>query len=228
MEAFETYALGRVFSFVLVKLGIEPLHASTVVIDGVAVAFLGASTFGKSSLAASFLAAKFPLLTDDVLRVELKSDGAFALPGPHRLKLFPYVARQFLGEHAEGRKMNPNAVKQVYALSSSQGHSRPAPLAVMYAITPPRLVHRKQKARIASISPAEAILRILRFTHNQIIAGSARLQRQFEAARQLVDAVPVRELSYPRDMEMLPGVRDAVLKDLQQRNTWLPHLIRKL
>jgi hypothetical protein len=50
-ESFQTYLLGRVFSYALVKMGYEPLHAATVVVDGCAVAFLGASTFGKSTLA---------------------------------------------------------------------------------------------------------------------------------------------------------------------------------
>jgi len=76
-----------VFSFALVKMGYEPLHAATVVVDGRAVAFLGASTFGKSSLATCFVASGFPLLTDDTLRLE-ERDGhyvAFSRAGASKI-----------------------------------------------------------------------------------------------------------------------------------------------
>ncbi|MFB3074256.1 MAG: hypothetical protein ACE1Z6_03640, partial [Candidatus Methylomirabilales bacterium] len=66
-ESFQTYLIGQVLSFALVKRGIEPLHSTTVVIDGKAVAFLGDSGYGKSSLGAAFLQAGYPLLTDDLL-----------------------------------------------------------------------------------------------------------------------------------------------------------------
>jgi hypothetical protein len=78
LESFQTYALGRVFSFALVKKGYEPLHAATVVVNQRAVAFMGASAFGKSSLAACFVAAGYPLLTDDVYAASftaIRSDG---------------------------------------------------------------------------------------------------------------------------------------------------------
>ena len=57
-EAFQVYLLGQALSFALVKRGHEPLHATSVVVDGRAVVFLGRSGFGKSSLAACFLAGR--------------------------------------------------------------------------------------------------------------------------------------------------------------------------
>ena len=57
-------------SFSLLSLGYEPLHATAVVVDGEAVAFLGDCGYGKSTLGAAFLARGFPLLTDDVLALE--------------------------------------------------------------------------------------------------------------------------------------------------------------
>src|SRR5712691_6556991 len=49
-EAFHTYLLGQALSFALIKQGFDPLHATTIAIDGAAVAFLGDSGYGKSSL----------------------------------------------------------------------------------------------------------------------------------------------------------------------------------
>jgi len=42
----------------------------------------------------------------------------------------------------------------------------------------------------------------------------ARTRRSFEQISELLDAVPVRRVRYARRLELLPGVRDEVLRDL--------------
>ena len=217
LESFQTYALGRIFSFALVKKGYEPLHAATVVVNQRAVAFLGASTFGKSSLAACFVAAGYPLLTDDVLRLEEQGGSYVAFPGPPRLKLLPRVAHLYLGDIFAGVPINHRCLhpKRVFSLAPPQTCATPAPLGAIYAVTAPRKVYRKQKITIAAMPAVEALVKVLTFTHNHHLTGKERLVRQFEAARRLVDKVPVRLLSYPRILEALPEVKAAILADLK-------------
>jgi hypothetical protein len=217
LESFEAYALGRIFSFALVKKGFEPLHAATVVVGQRAVAFLGASTFGKSSLAACFVAEGYPLLTDDVLRLEEQKDGRYlAFPGPARLKLLPRIARLFIGDSSVRVPINlrhPHP-KRVYPLTSAQSCATPVPLAAIYAVTAPRKVYRKQRIAVSALPSVDALVKVLSFTHNHQLTGRERLVRQFDAARRLIDKVPVRSLSYPRSLECLPDVRSAILADL--------------
>src|SRR5207249_809831 len=52
-RAFETYLLGQVLSFALIARGLEPLHATAVVVGGGAVGFLGDCGRGKSTLGAA-------------------------------------------------------------------------------------------------------------------------------------------------------------------------------
>lgn len=220
LESFQTYVLGRVFSFALVKLGYEPLHAATVVVDGRAVAFLGASTFGKSSLAACFIAAGYPLLTDDTLRLEERDGQYVAFPGPPRLRLLPKIGRLYLGSVANGVVMNPRekdakSPKLVFQLSPSQSFATVAPLAAIYVVTPPRKVYRKQQIQIRSLSPLQALMNVVRFTHNEELTNSDRLSRQLQAAQRLIAAVPIRSLAYPRVLASLTEVKDAILEDLK-------------
>src|SRR5205823_339252 len=70
IESFQVYLLGQALSFALVKRGFEPLHATAIAVDGEAIALLGKSGFGKSTLAACFLAADHRLLTDDLLLLQ--------------------------------------------------------------------------------------------------------------------------------------------------------------
>lgn len=224
MESFQTYVLGRVFSFALVKMGYEPLHAATVVVDDRAVAFLGASTFGKSSLATCFVASGFPLLTDDTLRLEERDGQYVAFPGPPRLRLLPKIARLYLGDVSNGVVMNPRekdarAPKLIFCLSGSQSYPKVAPLGAIYVVTAPRKVHRKQRIAIASLTPLQALMNVVSFTHNDGLTGSDRLMRQLDAARHLIDSVTIRSLSYPRILASLDEVKDAVLEDLKHYGT---------
>src|SRR5687767_37791 len=60
------YLLGSAFGALLHQRGLLPLHANAVEIDGKAVAFMGASGEGKSTLAAWFHDRGFNIIADDV------------------------------------------------------------------------------------------------------------------------------------------------------------------
>src|SRR5207249_3480420 len=107
-ESFQVYMLGQALSFALVKQRFEPLHATVVVVNDRAVAFLGENGSGKSSLAACFVDAGHRLLTDDLLIVQERSNRLLAFPGPARIKLFPQIAGRFLGGVADRVPMNPD------------------------------------------------------------------------------------------------------------------------
>jgi hypothetical protein len=132
-ESFQVYLLGQALSFALVKCGFEPLHATTVVVNGEAIAFLGESGSGKSTLAACFLEAGHGMLTDD-LPILKKIAGVFmAYPGPPRIKLYPELARRFLGNASNGVAMNSETRKLILPLGMS-----PAPAPLESALRPRR------------------------------------------------------------------------------------------
>ena len=211
-ESFHVYLLGQALSFALVHQGFEPLHATTIVVDGEALVFLGESGYGKSSLAACFLAAGHRILTDDLLLIR---DGC-AYPGPPRLKLFPAMARKFLGDASGGVPMNTVTRKMIVPLSDSYVRTTPAPVRAIFALAPPRNVFRKQAVRIEALPPRDAFIELVRNTFNYRITAARRLERQFTEAARLAAAIPVRRLSHPRDINRLPAVRDAILNDVGQ------------
>ncbi len=215
-EAFQVYLLGQALSFALVKRGHEPLHATSVVVDGRAVVFLGRSGFGKSSLAACFLRAGHQLLTDDLLMLREGPEGFTAYPGPPRIKLFPDMARRHLGERATGPPMNLKTEKRVIALEPHERCVTPVPLGAIYALASPREVARKQRVRIESLSSRQAFVTLVANTFNYLIVGSDRLERQFHETGRLAAVAPVKKLIYPRRHGALPMVREAVLADLSR------------
>jgi hypothetical protein len=213
-ESFHVYLLGQALSFALVKNGIEPLHATVVVIDGKAVAFLGDCGFGKSTLAAEFLRAGHRLLTDDLLVLRATGRRMLAYPGPPRIKLFPELARRFLADEATGVPMNPDTRKLVIPLNQDRACGTGVPLAAVYALASPDKMAAERNIRITALSPREAFLRILASAFNILILHAPRLRRHFEATEALANSITVKELSYPRTLECLPMVRGAILSDL--------------
>ena len=213
-ESFQVYLLGQAISFALVKQGFEPLHATAVVVDGEALVFLGDDGFGKSSLAACFLAAGHRILTDDLLILRATSAGILAYPGPARIKLFPHMARRFLRDTTRGVPMNSFSRKVILPLGREHTCATPVPLSAIYALCSPREDFSKQRVRIEPLSPREAFFEVVKNTFNYRIVDGERLERQFIETGRLVDAAQVRKLSYPRTLDSLPSVCEAILCDV--------------
>ena len=68
--AWQRLLIAQVLPFVAVLRGLEVLHASAVVLERGAIAFLGHSGSGKTSLALALCRGGAGFLTDDVLSVE--------------------------------------------------------------------------------------------------------------------------------------------------------------
>ena len=215
LESFQVYMLGQALSFALVRQGIEPLHATGVVVDRHAVAFLGNNAFGKSSLAACFLEAGSRLLTDDLLILGESRNRILAYPGPPRIKLFPKIARRFLGQSAANRvRMNADTDKLILPIDEHRRHGRPTRLDTIYALAAPRDACRRPGVSIETLSPRQAFMELLKGTFNRRLVNQQRLERQFGFMARLTDLIAVKRLTYPRAIDRLPEVREAVLADL--------------
>jgi hypothetical protein len=199
-------------SFALVQQGIEPIHATAVTTGCGAIAFLGDSGDGKSTLGAAFLKAGFRLLTDDLLITRLVGGRMMAFPGPPRIKLFPEMARNILGPSARGTPMHHLTAKMIIPLSEVHC-DQPVPLRALYALTFPPDRRTKSKTTIRRLSRRAAFLNIVRNTFNCAVSEPQRLERHFRIATELASHVPVKLLSYPMDHRLLPRVRDAVIAD---------------
>jgi len=215
IETFHTYLLGPALSFALLKQGFDPLHATTVTIDGAAVAFLGDAGYGKSSLAAAFLRVGHRLLTDDLLVLSPNGDGFTAHPGPPRIKLFPEIARSVFGR-ARGARMTKTTSKLVIPLDDRHASSSAVPLAAMYVVVPPDRCRSAKGVSIRRVSKRHACLALLRNAFNMAVADPERLTRQFAFAVSVAANVPIKRIAYPRTIPALARARDAILSDLMR------------
>lgn len=216
-EAFRAYLLSQVLSFALLARGREPLHGSAVAVGGNVVAFLGDCGLGKSSLAAEFLRAGFPLVTDDLLVLSESRRGYEVEPGVPRIKLFPRMAQHLLGWRAGAPRMNPGTAKMVLPVPPGRVVRRPLPLHTLYVLD------RSSAIEIAPLTGAGAFLRLLGATFNTIWVDPERLARQFAFAHRLASTARIRRLAYPRRLAAIGAVRDAVVADLSAVRRDLGH-----
>lgn len=215
-EVLHGYLLGAVLSFALIRQGLEPLHATVVAVDGVAVALMGDCGYGKSSLAAAFLRDGHRLVTDDLLIVGTDSGGLVAHPGAPRIKLFPHMARRMFGPRVQGIRMNRYTPKLIVPLERAQYHAGPVRLAGIYVLAPPRPRSRPTRLTVQrrALTKRQACIELIRNTFNMAVTDGARLSRQLALAGDIVRHIPLKRLSYSRVPSMLAVARDAILADL--------------
>lgn len=216
-ESFHVYLLGQVLSFSLVAIGVEPLHGTVVTVDGAAVAFLGDCGYGKSTLAAAFLTRGFRVVTDDLVVLQSREGEWRVHPGIPRLKLFPSVAHRLLGHHVAGIAMNSGTSKLVLPLGTAQSVTEAVPLKAMYVLSDPlqpRALNRRTRVHIDPLSGREAFLEVIRATFNLLVLERQRLANHFAFATRLTAGVPIRRVTYSRNLSGLSAVCDALVADL--------------
>jgi hypothetical protein len=229
VDSLQVYLLAQVLSFALLRRGAEPLHATTVVIDGRAVAFVGDSGSGKSSLAAAFLASGYPILTDDLLVLQEEAGLFVGLPGMPRLKLYPDVVDTLLPAMGPGIEMNRWTPKRILPLDEHQFHDVAAPLAAVFIleafgtgdpeevgdpVTAPEgkiASGSPGRAEIVTLSSRKGFLELLQNTYNPVVDDSRRLRSHFRQVAEWAERFPLATLRRPYGLGGLPETRDVVV-----------------
>ena len=215
-EALLAYLLVDALSYSMVRLGREPLHATAVLTDRGAVAFVAESGFGKSTLGALFVRDGFRLVTDDMLVLTPERGGYLAHAGPPRIKLYRGIADRIFGVSDRGVPMNSVTEKLIIPLDEGQTLRDATSLRAIYLIRKHDDRHPARRPFIRRLSPARAFPRILAATAGHYPFERDRLTRQFEFVTRLVARVPIKTLSYPRDENNMGILPDAVLADLDR------------
>jgi len=177
------------------------LHASAVNIGGSAVAFVGSSGMGKSTLAAALGTLGCALVSDDLLRV----DGNVVHPGATENRLRQNARDLAQGdtyETADGR----------LALRPRTLVGAPLPLA---ACVVPRFNHEFTKVDLRRLGTAEALLRLSRYPRVLGWRDEASMAATFQGLGDLVEQVPVFEAKIPWGPPFADGVLEDLLAALQ-------------
>ncbi len=180
--SWQRFLVGRILPWAAVLRGLEAFHASAVTLDGQAVAFVGPTGAGKTSLAIRLVAGGGRFLTDDVLIVDEQRG---------RLRAHPGAAIAAVRE-AERESISPSVWSGLGKVLGQSGKTyltlpreeRPLPLAAVYFLRPD------------GGAPIEAMPRpdprlLLASTFVSGVRTPDRLRNQLDVCAALVRQVPL-------------------------------------
>lgn len=176
------------------------LHGSAVVIGGRAVAFLGKSGDGKTTLAAAFAKAGHPFLTEDVIELALQDEKYLLQPKSSGLRLFADSAAYLLEEQVEmdacGHKFD------VADAATLPFCGNPAPLVAIFMLG----ADHSAPLALAPMSATASVHQLLSHSFVLDVEDKQRLRMHFHRIAALASGVRCYMLDYCRNYADLPRV----------------------
>lgn len=215
LEALSDEFVGTALPLALSLAGRIGLHASASLIGDRAVAFVGPSGRGKSTLAAALQTAGLPVLADDYLGLELESGHISVTAGPARIKLRQDSAVAVAGLQPAAPAPVGSAPDRGASRSGPTPRVSAWPLARVYLLEPRATVSIDDGIEIAPCRGAQAVVDVLGQMHRLALDDQAQLTRQLDAASQLVRQGLVRRLSL-HGFACLRTVAAAIARDLDR------------
>lgn len=207
MEAARADLTSRVLAAALHAAGCVSLHASSVVVNGRAIAFIAPKHHGKSTLALSLVKAGARLLTDDTLPVE-PGPPAVARAGLHSTRLWEDSAA--LVALGEAHPSQEGAKRVFSALPDELVTHDEAPLDALYLLSPTLEAKDGKPAWRTKLNQIESAMVMLAHSKLAPLLGGSERPALFRAAASLAQTVPVYKLNVLRDFDRLPEVVDTI------------------
>jgi hypothetical protein len=200
--------LNQIVPLALSRSGRLMFHASAVDIGPCAVAFLGASGQGKSTLAASFATAGMPFLTDDGLSIERESQKCFASPSHPSVRLWDDSREALLGaDIAQAPPVQFTNKARFLAGDSLRFCSERREIRRFYVLGP----GTAREPIIETLVPSAALIHLVKNSFLLDVDVQEAIARHFDELTSLVELPIFFGLDYPRTFGRLATVRNAVL-----------------
>lgn len=194
------FLLGPVLGALLHQRGCLVLHASCVRMEAGAVAFMGAARQGKSTLTSFLHQQGYPLVADDKVVVKLNTPVPTVIPGFPLFRLWPDAVAALGLENQQLPQLFPGIEKQIHYLEAGFC-TDPVPLVALYVL------NTADKIEISPLTGQDAFWEL---TSQRYMAPAIQFigedPRQFWQMGQVVQRVPIYQLSRPRRFEVMPEV----------------------
>ena len=176
-------------------------------------------------MAASFLAAGYPVLSDDGLVLTAREDCALALPTYPGLRLWPEAVAGLFVEAPALAPMAHYSSKQRVAMQEAAGPAGlPLPLAALYVLAP-EAEAGSAAISLTRLSPRDACMAIIGNAFQLDVTDRRRAAGLLATAGDIAQQLPAFTLSFPRHFSSLPAVRAAILG---QRDQWAAPLTTRV
>ncbi len=207
-QVLRSCILGSAFSVLLQQRGYLVLHASAVILQERAVAFIGCSGAGKSTTASAFLKCGYPVITDDVLAIQLSQGQPEAIPSYPVIKLLPDAVSALGHDRDDLPLLHSTSAKRIQSFDYDT--LKPAyPLQKIYLLT------KGDHHQIEPLAPRDSLLSLINQSRavKNLIVPSAK-KRHFEQCAALAQTLGVSRLQRKPDLAELQAIVRLVEDDL--------------
>jgi hypothetical protein len=202
--------MANLLSNLLVLGGRSIIHASAIEFVGGAVAFVGDSGRGKSTVATLCCAAGARLVSDDVLRVEVENGDAWCYRGSLELRLRQNAAA--LAGDIDGAVCRTTSDGRVAVRPPASASDR-LPMA---AVVTPICEHQKQEIEVVRLRGLEAALELIRHPRTSGWLSPEPARRDLQVLTQLADRVPIYRAHLPWGPPFQPDLGARFLAELRR------------
>jgi hypothetical protein len=180
------------------------LHASGAVLGGKAVAFLGASGWGKSTLAAALCGRGHKLFSDDIVALREDSRADFVvLPGFQSLKLWPDSARHLGYDPESLPRLHGRTEKRSWQVV---GWFQPDSqlLRCLYVLS------TGNRLTVQSITPSQAVIEVMRHTYGPVLRQRLNASTHLQQSARLARRLPAFRIERPLGFSALPDLVELI------------------
>ncbi|MBL0351636.1 MAG: hypothetical protein IPP03_02670 [Dechloromonas sp.] len=211
-ETIRHLYLNQVLPLALSRQGKRVFHASAIEAPAGALAFLGESGRGKSTLAASFALAGHRFLADDALLLEPKAGGYAVQPSHPSIRLWDDSRDELVGDDAHlAPAVQYTSKARLLSGEALAFCSEERMLRRMYFLGPGDV----DQVSFAPMTPGEAVMGLVGNSFLLDIEGRESLSAHFNQVTEMANLPIVFRLDYPRSFAALPAVRRAILEQAE-------------
>ncbi len=203
----------QIFPLAWSHQGKQVLHASAVIINDKAIAFLGQSGRGKSTLATSFATSGCPFLSDDSLVVTESGNGFIVPPGQATIRLWHDSLDNLVSASTLMHPQLDYTDKAcIIADSQIRHHEKEARLGALFCLED----DRSESITIRKIRGQDAILYLVRNSLVLDVEDTGTLRRNFAQISTLAERIPIFRLGFPHDYAQLSLVRNRITETVNK------------
>jgi len=210
LEDAATYLLSQMMGFVLLLRGVVCLHASSVVVDGHAIALLGPAGSGKSTTAAAFSNRGYTVIAEDVVTLDDRVDHFLVRPAYPCIRLWPASVVALFGEDECLPRLTPNWDKRYLDLTQ-KFPLEPVKLAAIY-----HLDNRQDSTEapfIHGLDKSEGLMSLVANTYATKLMDRQMRAREFELLTRVSHYIPLRRVTPHSDSTRIPDLCDRIIED---------------
>lgn len=205
-HTLNSYIMGPVLATLLYQRGFLVLHASAVKIGDSSVAFLGDSGIGKSTTAMALNKKGYPLITDDILVIQMNDDENLVLPGLPMTKLSSEMIN-FAWNNEITPKMIQGPEKR-FRCAVSNFWETSLPLKRIY------ILENAVKSFIDTLKPQKALIELIHNSYCFVMFENRDKLLNLEQCSKLMNDITVRSLKVNKSIEELSELVKEIEDDL--------------